>query len=332
MQMVELVPSTRRAARPHAREPSIALYGAALWTALWLMTVAVDGLGVSSVELLLAFAALVIVPLGFSLPLRDGGTPPRSLLAAQPAAALALSASIFLPAGPLATILATPWAVVGAIAALGALGHIRTRRGLHASAYVHAAALVYLFFGSATLLAARAGLRPLGLPETTVGEAAVHYHFVGFGAGILAAGLLAATGSTGPAWVKSVARGAAGCLMLAVGLVAVGIATSSQIELAGNALLAVSISALGTLGLVLVVPTIYDPGTRVLMTISGLSALVATAALLDHAFGPGSDSADGLTAAAGIYGLATAFGFVFAGLWGWRRLLEAPRDDSFPGP
>jgi len=331
MQMVELVPSTRRSARTPHREPSIALFGAALWTALWLMTVAIDGLAVGSVDLLLAFAALVVVPLGFTLPLRDGGSPPRSLLAAQPAAALALSASIFLPAGPVATLLATPWAVVGGIAALGALGHIRTRRGLHAAAYVHAAALIYLFLGSATLLAARAGLQPLGLPEDTVGVAAVHYHFVGFGAGILAAGLLAAIGSNGPAWVKSVSRGAAGCLVCAVALVALGIATSSQFEVAGNALLAVSISALGTLGLVLVVPTINDPGTRVLMTISGLSALVATAALLDHAVVPGSHPADGLGAVAGIYGLATAFGFVFAGLWAWRRLLEAPRDGAFPG-
>jgi hypothetical protein len=330
MQMVELVPSSRRTARTQPREPSVALFGAALWTALWLMTVAVDGLAVGSVDLLLVFAALVVVPLGFTLPLRDGGTPPRSLLAAQPAAALALSASMFLEPGPVATLLAMPWAVVGAIAALGALRHIRTRRGLHAAAYVHAAALVYLFLGSVTLLAARADLQPLGLPAATVGVAAVHYHFVGFGAGILAAGLLAAIGSTGPAWVKSVARGAAGCLVAAVALVAFGIATSSQFELAGNALLAVSISALGTVGLVLVVPTIHDPGTRVLMTISGLSALVATAALLDHAFGPGARPADGLDAAAGIYGLATAFGFVFAGLWGWRRLLEAPRDGAFP--
>jgi hypothetical protein len=331
MQMVELVPRTRRTARTPAREPSIALYGAALWTALWLMTVAVDGLAVSSVDLLLVFAALVVVPLGFSLPLHDGGTPPRSLLAAQPAAALALSASIFLPAGPVATLLAAPWAVVGGIAALGALGHIRTRRGLHVAAYVHAAALVYLFLGSATLLAARAGLRPLGLPEATVGVAAVHYHFLGFGAGILAAGLLTAIGSIGPPWVRSVSRGAAGCLVVAVALVAVGIAVSTQVELAGNALLAVSISALGTLGLVLVLPTVSDPGTRALMTISGLSALVATAALLDHAFGPGAQPAEGLSAAAGIYGLATAFGFVFTGLWAWRRLLEPARDRSFPG-
>ncbi|HZA40329.1 MAG TPA: YndJ family transporter [Actinomycetota bacterium] len=332
MQMVELVPSTRRAARTPSREPSIALFGAALWTALWLMTIAVEGLGVSSVELLLVFAALVVVPLGFSLPLRDGGTPPRALLAAQPAAALALSASVFLPPGPIATLLAAPWAVVGGIAALGALGHIRTRRGLHSAAYVHAAALVYLFLGSATLLAARAGLRPFGLAEATVGVAAVHYHFVGFGAGILAAGLLTAIGSTGPAWVKSVSRGAAGCLVLAVALTAFGIATSSQIELAGNALLAVSISALGTLGLVLVAPTVHDPGTRALMMISGLSAFVATAALLDHAFGPGSQPAEGITAATGIYGLSTAFGFVFAGLWALRRLLELPRNRSFPSP
>jgi hypothetical protein len=63
-----------------------------------------------------------------------------------------------------------------------------------------------------------------------------------------------------------------------------------------------------------------------------LSALVATAALLDHAFGPGAQPAEGLSAAAGIYGLATAFGFVFCGLWAWRRLLEPARDRSFPGP
>ena len=332
MQVIELVPRTRRSARTPAHEPSVALYGAALWSALWLMTVAVDGLAVTSVDLLLVFAALVIVPLAFSLPLRDGGTPPRPLLAAQPAAALALSASIFLPAGPVATLLAAPWAVVGGIAALGALGHIRTRTGLHAAAYVHAAALVYLFLGSITLLAARAGLRPLGLPAATVGAAAVHYHFLGFGAGILAAGLLAAVGADGPAWVRSVARAAAGCLVTAVALAAFGIATSSQFEPAGNALLAVSISALGILGLVLVVPTVHDPATRLLMTISGLTALVATSALLDHAFGRGAQPSDALSAAAGIYGLGTAFGFVFCGLWGWRRLLEPAREGSLPGP
>jgi hypothetical protein len=332
MEMVELVPNTPRAARTQGREPSVALYGAALWTALWLMTIAVDDLAVSSVDLLLVFAALVVVPLGFSLPLRDGGTPPRTLLAAQPAAALALSASIFLPAGPVATLLALPWAVVGGIAALGALGHIRTRRGLHAAAYVHAASLVYLFLGSATLLAARAGLRPFGLPEATVGVAAVHYHFVGFGAGLVSACILTTVGSTGPAWIRSVSRGAATCLVLAVALVAIGIATASDLELAGNALIAVSLAALGTLGLVLVVPTVPEPGTRSLVIISGVSALIATAALLDHAFGPGSPPSDGLGAAAGIYGLATAFGFVFCGLWVWRRLLEIPGDRSVPNP
>src|SRR4051812_23743633 len=86
-------------------------------------------------EAMLLLASLVIVPLGLGLvvssDLRDRSRPWRMAVRLQFPAALALTASVALPAGVAAVLLAVPWLVTTGLVALH--GFSRLWRGSHAT-------------------------------------------------------------------------------------------------------------------------------------------------------------------------------------------------------
>ena len=227
-----------------------ALFGAAIW----LLTLWHDPIGDlrsgSWSSALLAFAALVLVPLALPLAALVLETRSRSRDCIRIAAMLQFPAALFLvlalrrEPGLIAAGLATPWLVLPGIAAIGAVasGIVIDRRSL-ARACAQAA-LLFFAVGGAWTFADRAGWRPLDFGADIVQLTAVHFHYAGLVLPLIAA--LVVRENIG----ARVARLAACGVLVGVPLVAVAI-TSSQfgaglvMELVAAVVLGVSASAIG---------------------------------------------------------------------------------------
>jgi hypothetical protein len=274
----------------------------------------------------LLLASLVIVPLGLGLvqsaDLRDVSWPRRMAVRLQFPAALALMASVALPAGSAAALLAVPWLVTTGLVALHGLR--RLRRGSHATwALCLDAGLLYLAVGGAWTVVARAGLRPLGFPDLIVLLTAVHFHYAGFALLVLAGLVARALG--GPA------AGAA-CLevMAGVPLVAAGIADAQLapdilpprlLELAASSIMAASSILVGLLQVRLAARAGMAALARALMAISGLSLSVPMA--LAALYAPGSFEGVarvGIEAMLRYHGAVNALGFALLGLLSWHLI------------
>src|SRR5262249_54537538 len=90
------------------------------------------------------------------------------------------------PAGTLAALLASGWLLLAGLAALSGLLRLLARRNARADELCIDAGLLYLPVGAVWLLFSRAGLSPLGFGDTIVILTAVHFHYAGFAAPILA--------------------------------------------------------------------------------------------------------------------------------------------------
>ncbi len=142
------------------------------------------------IDFLFLLAPLVIAPLGLRLISFAPGPPSRLLSAAvriQPIGAVLAAVSFLLASGVWAGILASAWLLVCVIAALGALADLVEGRSLHPVRLAPAAAVGYMAFGAVWLVLSRAGIAPLGLSPIVVELTAVHFHFTGFAATLLAA-------------------------------------------------------------------------------------------------------------------------------------------------
>jgi len=241
----------------------------------------------SWIALLLAFAPLVIVPLG----LRVLGMPPPLPFTLATVAPLV---SLLLPVGPAAGAIATIWfAACAAITVGPALAWLRRPRwdaGL--------VALAYLCVGAGWLVMSRAGVRVSGFGPTIVELTAVHFHYAGFAALVLAA------------------RHTVAAALVAGGtvLVAVGHFGTHELDVAGAAALTAGLLALGW--------STWRTTTHPLLRISAATPVVSMALALAYALGridvgpsvPIDDMAR-------FHGTLNAFGFALAGLVG--RLLVA---------
>jgi hypothetical protein len=149
----------------------IPLAGAVVWLA------ATIAFKLNAIESLFLWAPLVVVPLGLDLILPSG-----PLRIAQPAAALLAAASYAFEPGGLAAALAAPWAVFcAALAVVGAIRFIKRRE------FFVDAALGLIAVGGWGFLMSRAGMKPAGFEEPIVLLTAVHFHYAGFVAPLLAA-------------------------------------------------------------------------------------------------------------------------------------------------
>ena len=143
------------------------------------------------VRMILAFAALVVVPLGLRLVPAGPGDPAggalrRARRCERPAAAL-LVAALLVPTGTVSAALSLPW--LGLTVFLATIGLRRILAELPALALEESradAALGFLAVGGGWAWIALAGGRPLGFGPTIVLLTAVHFHFAGFALGVIA--------------------------------------------------------------------------------------------------------------------------------------------------
>jgi hypothetical protein len=300
------------------------IVGALIWILLLPAPLPIDS-SLTSIARLLLLAALVITPL--ALPL---AAPPeqaryarlahRAAVIAQPFTAALVVIAFYQPAGLTAALLAATWLLPTGLAALTSLLRLLARRNARADELCIDAGLIYLPVGAVWLLFNRLGLSPLGFGDTIVLLTAVHFHYAGFAAPILA-GLLGhqIAGARPAAW--PVFRLVAAVVIAGIALVAAGITLARYtplVEVAAALLFAASLLGLAALMLSIGLPATAGRLARMLLAVSAASLVVTMLFAASYALGQflGMPIV-GIPRMVQIHGWLNAIGFALCGLLAW---------------
>lgn len=299
-----------------------AILGGIVWCALFLGTLN-DKLAFAWIQLLFLFAPLVIVPLGLELAARTEmrnvpSLPERIARVIQGPAALLAVGSFFVDRGWVSASLASAWFVSCALLALG--GFLRILRGAwkRIDHGLLAASFLYLSIGAAWLEASRLGLEPLHFQEPIVLLTAVHFHYAGFAAPLLARSVFRAFN---PAESQRVLRITLRAIVLGVllgpGLLAAGFVAGPLCKLLAALVLAASEIGLAAC-FFLALRKVTTLASRLLIGTAAASVvfsmvLAALWAIGEYPLQPFV----GLGEMARLHGTANAFGFTLCGLVGW---------------
>jgi len=299
-----------------------AFTGAIVWCSLLIasLTGAID---LVWIELLFLLAPLVVLPLGLHLTnLAEVGSlaslPERVAGKIHIFAALAVVASFFFVPGIIAAMFACAWIVFCGLLAWGGLMRTLQAGLLSLDTACPIVAYLYSLIGAAWLVASRLGLNPMGFQEPTVLLTAVHFHFAGFAAALLAR-------STN----RTLSRSYASPLSLALSrivtfgvligpaLLAAGFVAGPRVKLAGALIVALSEVGLAIL-FVVVLKHVARFSAQLLLTISAAS--VAFSMMLAAVWAIGEYPLQqfvNLDQMERFHGTVNAFGFTLCGLLGW---------------
>ncbi len=296
------------------------LFGGVLWGVLCLFPL---GTGIlNEIARVLLFVMLVLLPLGIPLVEPNEAAQSNMYKTARflhPVAGLIAGASFLFPPGVIAGTLAIAWLPFCGFLTWHGVERLR-RRGVRASLktldeFCIDAALIYLPVGAIWLWASRMGIRLMGFEEPIVLLTAIHFHFAGFAAPLLA-GLagrhLRQAGRMGYFFV------AAGVIILGPALVALGITLSRAVEVVSAVLLAAGYLGLAGLVLVRVLRAVPGITARILLALSALSVVVTMFAATGFAYGNFSGAFTiTIPTMVNVHGWTNALGFVGCGFLGW---------------
>jgi hypothetical protein len=299
-----------------------AIFGGAVWCVLAVAARA-GKLDLNWIELLFLFAPLVIVPLGLELTrcMETGvavSTPERLARAIQiPAAALAV-ATFFCAPGLLAAGLACGWLAFCGLLAIG--GVIRFVNGAYMRLDSACAAIefIYVAVGGAWLVASRLGLTPIGFQEPIVLLTAVHFHYAGFAAPLLARSVGRTLPGRLSGWAMVVLfRVIVTAVLLGPGILAAGFVIGPRVKLLAAIVLATAEIGLA-ISFLFALRKIRSVAAKLLIAISALSVVFSMGmaglwAIGEYPLQPFVHLAE----MARLHGTANAFGFTFCGLLGW---------------
>jgi hypothetical protein len=297
-----------------------AIVGGALWIGLGAAS-RLQRAPLSAIELLFLLGPLVVVPLGLELcarltPETEIGFPIRIARKLQLPAALCAVVSFWVPKGALPTILALLWLVFGCLVGLEGLMTLIHCRFSRLNTACLIVSFLYLPIGCAWLAASRLGLSPMGFQEPIVLLTAVHFHFAGFAAPLLALAARSGVEKKSAALQKFFKIVAAGVLA-GPGLLAVGFVTGPRLKLAAALLVACSEAGLSFFFLASV-RAMRPRLAQVLVAISAGSVLFAM--VLAGIWAAGEFPLQPfvhLDEMARFHGTANAIGFTLCGLLGW---------------
>ena len=285
------------------------------------------------IELLLLFGPLVAIPGGLAMV--QGGQVLRGQallgLLVLPAAVCAIVGRCLAPeldaaaAGSihyLSAVLCLPWLLVTGLVALLGLQRI-LKRGLGPIEETAIdAGLLYLPVGGGWLVLSSAGIAPMDFSPEIVLLTAVHFHFAGFSAAVIAGlagrALRVGVSSSESAHPFALAayRFAAAVVIIGPPLVAVGIMASPIVEVISGVAL-----SLGMLTLAFVLVLIALPGRellpKVLLCVAALSLTATMALSTTYAVGeylyPGEDKLIPNQLMAATHGVVNVLGFTLCG-------------------
>jgi hypothetical protein len=263
------------------------------------------------VELLFLLAIWGIVPLGLAfLP----ESPPLGFAKKlRPAAAALATVSFLLPKGLLAAGLALPWLGLNGLVALGGLFALRSSLAGGVPGLLLLAAMFFPPVGGVNLVASRLGYALGGFPEPIVLLAAIHFHYTGFAAPLLAS----LSGRSG------LARSSGLGLVGGTPLLAAGFIFSPVLKAVGVGVLCASVVGLAAAQLTQV-PLLPDRRDRILLAASSLAAIsgMILAGIYEHGFYTGR-SWISIPTMAWSHGVLNGVGFSLLGLVAWTRARRA---------
>lgn len=297
-----------------------AIFGAIVWGGL--ATASLLGHArLALIEMLFLLAPLVVVPLGLELCSRTIDVAEFRLFLriarwVQLPAALCVVGSFWVSPGIAAVILVIPWFCFGCVAGISGL------RTLIGGGYKKlrpaclTVSLLYFPVGCVWLIASRFGLMPMGFQEPIVLLTAVHFHFAGFAAPLLAMACEASLKTRSPASRRIFAGIVAG-ILAGPGLLAAGFVIGPRIKLAMALLVACSEAGLSVYFLG-AIASLRPRLARVFVTLSAASVLIAMGLASVWAIGefPLQPFVH-LDEMAKFHGTANGLGFIVCGLIGW---------------
>jgi hypothetical protein len=280
-----------------------------------------DSIETELLQKVFLLAVFVIVPLGLSLmatPNRLGTHSRIYFLAvvAQPVGAVAALVSFFIEPGITAALLAVIWFVVNILIALYGLSRLLQRGFYPWEETAIDSGMLYLSVGGVWFVISRLGIQPFGFGDTIVFLTAVHFHFAGFAAPILA-------GMAGRR-LSTQRRTRSMFLLAAVGiiggtpLVAAGITFSPLTALIGAIVISSGLMLLAVLVIGWVLLEIDSIAGRVLLAVSSISNFTAMVLACVYAYSiVEKELIIDIPHMAMTHGLANAFGFALCGMAAW---------------
>jgi hypothetical protein len=297
-----------------------AIVGGVVWIGLELAS-RLHWARLSTIEMLFLLGPLVVVPLGLGLCVRftdrDGSF--LSIHIAQrvqlPAALCAIASFWFQP-GIAATIFVLPWFGVGCFIGLCGLKRLILREFKSLKLACIIVSFLYLPVGCAWLIASRLGLTPMGFQEPIVLLTAVHFHFAGFAAPLLALAAESAM-ERQRALLQNIFKLVVAGVLAGPGLLAAGFVSGPSFKL--TAALLVACSEIGlSLFFLANIRALQPRLAQILVVISAASVLFAMVLAGVWAIGefPLQPFVH-LDQMARWHGTANSLGFILCGLMGW---------------
>lgn len=313
-----------------------ALGGAVLWVAAVLAARA-GTLALTTVELFVCLATLVIVPLGLGVaatPRRSGGASRLYTLAVagQLPAAVAVVFALSLPVGSVdrlgslgGAVFALPWLGVAGTVALFGLWRLAARgfRPRPLPELAVDAALLYLPVGAVALVLHRAGIS-FHFDPVIILLTVVHYHYAGF-ALPLVTGLVGRRIADGDRFGETTAGRVAAVstvvIVVNLALIAVGITFSPAVEVAAVSLFTVAVAGFAALTLWRVVPAV-PPASATGLAVASMSLLLTMALAFAYGYSafPTTGRLIGIDQMVRWHGTVNAFGFAIPALLALRHL------------
>jgi YndJ-like protein len=301
-----------------------AILGAVAWLLL-LGAPLPTGASLVPIARLLLLAVLVIAPLALALAApperaRHAVLAQRGAIATQPFTAVLVAIAFYQPAGPAAALLAAPWLLPTGLAALTGLLRLLARGDARTDELCIDAGLIYLPVGAVWLLLNRLGLNPAGFGDTIVLLTAVHFHYAGFAAPILAGLLGRHIANARPAAWPLFRLVAAG-VIAGIALVAAGITLARYtpvVEVTAALLFATSLLGMAALTLGIGLPTTAGVLARALLSVSAASLVVTMLFAAGYAVGQFLGiPIVGIPRMVQVHGWLNAIGFALCGLLAW---------------
>jgi hypothetical protein len=318
--------------------PKVALTSASAGGAVWLASLffqTSDSFETELIKRIFLLGIFVIVPLGLSLvATTDRGR--HSILyslavVTQPIGAVASCISFYLRPGLTAALLASTWLFVNTLIAFFGMWRF-WRRGVYpAEEACVDVGLLYLPVGGIWFVMSRLGIQPFGFGDTIVLLTAVHFHFAGFAAPILAgmAGRLLNAQKRPPALFPLAVIGIIG----GTPLVAAGITFSPALALIGALVISIGLTLLAGLVIGSLLRKVEPTTGRILLGISSLSSFSAMVLACLYAYSiVAKKLIIDIPQMAMTHGLLNAFGFATCGLIAWSIIKPQTRvRASVPG-
>ncbi len=299
---------------------------AGVGAAVWLVATVAGGLDL--VEMALALAALVLVPLGMGMAatphfVGTAGTLFDAAAGLQPVGAVLLLASLLSPSGgSTAAVLAAGWIPVAGLLGLAGLARTLDRGVWPLSETVIDGGFAYTIVGAVALVLYHLGITFWFSPVIVL-LTAVHFHYAGFV-------LPVATGLTGRCATETdepLVRVLTGTVLVGPAVIGLGIAFSPLLELVSVAAFTVAVAVLAGYVVVRIAPT-RSRAQGVLLSISALTLPLSMALALGFVLRTvvGFDPL-GLTIPRMIvlHGTVNAFGFALLAMVGWRLAVPPVR-------